>query len=107
MQIASGGTGFGQDRCVVAYCAWCGCQICLGRQDDLIDRESIFTNLNAYCVCAGRRKVNQWAKLTDAPAIVLPTPAAQAAAEAVFKVDDFGACGADAALRYSLIVDAV
>src|SRR3954467_15600976 len=56
------------------------------RQEDLIDREAIFPGLNAQRVRAAVLKVDRRAVPPDAPAVVLPSPARQAASTAVFKV---------------------
>src|SRR5215212_3575131 len=56
---------------------------------------------------AAGRKVDQRSLHTDAPAIVLPAPAAQPTRKTVLQIDHFRTRSPDTALRRSLLVDTV
>ena len=58
------------------------------------------------CVPA-RREEDQWPKLSNTPAIVLPTPATQSTRKTILEVDDFRARRADPALRHALRINTV
>ena len=67
-------------------------QVGLGGKHDLVDREPVFTRLDADRLRAGGRKVNRRAEHVAPVPVVLPHPVGQSAARAVLEVH-FGARG--------------
>src|SRR5262245_52697233 len=58
-------------------------------------------------MCPGSRKVNQRPKLTDAPAIVLPTPTTQSTRKTILEIDNLRSGRPDATLRRSILINTV
>src|SRR5438045_1416571 len=96
-----------QHRVVAHDCAGRVRKIDLRRQNDLINRQPVFTHLNSQRVRAAVCEVDQWPQLTDAPAVVLPAPATQSSREPVFEIDRLRAGRADPAPCRALLIDAV
>ena len=84
---AAGRNRLWQDRRIVLESAGRGIQIGLRREHDLIQGQSVLASLYSYCLGAARLKIDQGTEHTRAPAVVLPTPSGEPAAEAVFEVN--------------------
>src|SRR5215213_693297 len=82
-------------------------QIGRRRYYDLIDRDPVFATLDADRVRARRLKEYLRAQHSYAPTIVLPSPAAETAAGAVFQIDLRAGRGADAKDGGAATIDAI
>ena len=82
-------------------------EVALGREDDLIDGEAVLARLHANPLGARRLEHDFGTEHAHAPSVVLPSPACQPAARAVFEIHFEGGRGADPVPGGAAAVNAV
>src|SRR4051812_39351484 len=77
-----------ENRRVVLRGTWTRCQVLLRREDDLIDRDAVFSRLDANRLWPASGEPQRTAVAIDrAPAVVFPAPSRETAAGTLFQID--------------------